>query len=225
MKILFIIIPLIILSIPEHRHKLWSSCEFPCGPPWIPFSWEPGAWCPGSDSWPLGLQPTLNQRALTLPWAFLVALMAKNLPANAGDVVLIPELGRSGGGHGNPLQYSCQRISWTEEPGGLQSGGITESDTTEVTQHDFILEPACWCSKRKAAHLTRASALGESQRKGSLGNSLMIQWLRVCAFTAVGLGQGTKIPTCCMKPKKKCFSNDLQVQVSCICFLRTGGLY
>ena len=38
-----------------------------------------------------------------------VALVVKNLPANAGDVGgvgLIPELGRSpGGGHGNPLQY------------------------------------------------------------------------------------------------------------------------
>ena len=38
-----------------------------------------------------------------------VALVAKNLPANAGDVDvgLIPGLGRSpGGGHSNPLQYS-----------------------------------------------------------------------------------------------------------------------
>ena len=37
--------------------------------------------------------------------------MVKNLPANAGDVRdagLIPGSGRSpGGGHGNPLQYSC----------------------------------------------------------------------------------------------------------------------
>ena len=37
--------------------------------------------------------------------------MVKNLPASAGDVrdtSLIPGLGRSlGGGHGNPLQYSC----------------------------------------------------------------------------------------------------------------------
>ena len=37
--------------------------------------------------------------------------MVKILPANAGDirdVALIPGLGRSsGGGHGNPLQYSC----------------------------------------------------------------------------------------------------------------------
>ena len=44
-------------------------------------------------------------------YAFQVALVAKNLPANArdlGDKGLIPGSGRSpGGGHGNPLQYSC----------------------------------------------------------------------------------------------------------------------
>ena len=40
-----------------------------------------------------------------------VALVVKNLPANAGDiknVSLIPGSGRSPGGeHGNPLQLSC----------------------------------------------------------------------------------------------------------------------
>ena len=39
--------------------------------------------------------------------------MVKNLPANAEDIRdagSIPGLGRSpGGGHGNPLQYSCLR--------------------------------------------------------------------------------------------------------------------
>ena len=34
--------------------------------------------------------------------------MVKNLPANTGDVDLIPGLGRSlGEGNGNPFQYSC----------------------------------------------------------------------------------------------------------------------
>ena len=34
--------------------------------------------------------------------------VVKNMPANAGDLGSIPGLGRSpGGGHGNPLQYSC----------------------------------------------------------------------------------------------------------------------
>ena len=40
-----------------------------------------------------------------------MVLVVKNLPANAGDIRdmdLIPGLGRfPGGGHGNPLQYSC----------------------------------------------------------------------------------------------------------------------
>ena len=43
--------------------------------------------------------------------AFQVALVVKNLPANAGDsreAGSIPGLGRSPGvGNGNPLQYSC----------------------------------------------------------------------------------------------------------------------
>ena len=51
----------------------------------------------------------------------------KNPPAkagDAGDAGLIPGSGRSPvGGHGNPPQYSCWKISWTEEPGGLQSMG------------------------------------------------------------------------------------------------------
>ena len=49
-----------------------------------------------------------------------VALVIENLPANAGDIRdmgLIPGSGRSpGGGHGNPLQYSC-----LESPHGQRS--------------------------------------------------------------------------------------------------------
>ena len=41
----------------------------------------------------------------------MVVLVVKNLPASAGDLrnaASIPALGRApGGGHGNPLQYSC----------------------------------------------------------------------------------------------------------------------
>ena len=40
-------------------------------------------------------------------------------------LVRIPGLGRSpGGGHGNPLQYSCLENPMEEEPGGLQSIGL-----------------------------------------------------------------------------------------------------
>ena len=44
-------------------------------------------------------------------WASQAALVVKNTPDNAGNISnvgLIPGSGRSpGGGHGNPLQYSC----------------------------------------------------------------------------------------------------------------------
>ena len=54
--------------------------------------------------------------------------MVKNLPANAGDVSLIPGLGRSTGeGNGNPLQYSCWGMPWTKEPGTIH--GVTKSRT------------------------------------------------------------------------------------------------
>ena len=46
-------------------------------------------------------------------------------PLNAGDMGSVPGLGRSRGeGNGNPLQYTCWRIPWKEEPGRLQSMGL-----------------------------------------------------------------------------------------------------
>ena len=66
-------------------------------------------------------------------WASQVVLVVKNLPANAGDVrdsCLIPGLGRCpGGGHGNPLQYSC--LENLMDKGALQVSlrGLKESDS------------------------------------------------------------------------------------------------
>ena len=63
--------------------------------------------------------------------------MVKNLPASAGDVRdagLIPVCGRSpGGGHGNPLQYSCLEIPMDRETWRAIVHRVTESDPTEVT--------------------------------------------------------------------------------------------
>jgi len=67
-----------------------------------------------------------------------VAQVVKNLPANAGDLRdagSIPGLRRSpGGGHGNPLQYSClenpmDREAWP----GYSPQDRKESDATEAT--------------------------------------------------------------------------------------------
>ena len=54
------------------------------------------------------------------------------MPANPGDAGLTLGLGRSPGiRNDNPLQYSCWRIPWTEEAGGLQSMGSQRVSTTE----------------------------------------------------------------------------------------------
>ena len=43
-----------------------------------------------------------------MPWDFPGGSDGKESAHNAGDLGLIPGLGSSpGGGHGNPLQYSC----------------------------------------------------------------------------------------------------------------------
>ena len=69
-------------------------------------------------------------------WACQVALVVKNTPANAGDARdtgSIPGSGRSPGvGNGNHSSLLAWESPWTEEPGGLQSMGVTkESDTTD----------------------------------------------------------------------------------------------
>ena len=63
-----------------------------------------------------------------------MALLVKNLPANAGDVGdssgSVPGLGRSAGeGHCNPLQYSC-----LENP--MDRGALGATDHRVRVRHD-----------------------------------------------------------------------------------------
>ena len=69
-----------------------------------------------SLSFQTSVSSSLNQAWESLPhrrciWASQVVLVVQDLPANAGDIRdadSIPGWGRTpGGGHGNPLQYSC----------------------------------------------------------------------------------------------------------------------
>ena len=68
---------------------------------------------------------------------FQVALVVKNPPASEGDVRdlgSVPGLGRSlGGGHGNPLQYSCLENPMDTGAWRATVHSFTESDTTEIT--------------------------------------------------------------------------------------------
>ena len=76
------------------------------------------------------------QRGGLWHWVSQVALVVKNLPANAGDprdMGSVPGLGRSPGGkHGSPLQYSFLA-------GRLSPWGCKELDTTEAAQYSTWL--------------------------------------------------------------------------------------
>ena len=56
---------------------------------------------------------------------FLVAQTVKTLHAMWETWVRSVGWEDPGGGHSNPLQYSClEKSPWTEEPGGLESTGL-----------------------------------------------------------------------------------------------------
>ena len=100
-----------------------------------------------------------------------VVLVIKNPPTNAGDTGLIPGSGRSlGGGHGNPLQYSClenptNRVAWrvtvhgvTKSQAGLkqlsmQRAYIYEQDLLLyvfcLRAFECLLKMQCWLSKTR----------------------------------------------------------------------------
>ena len=66
-------------------------------------------------------------------WAFQLALVVKNSPANAGnvrDAGLIPGSGKSpGGGYRNPLQYSCLENPMDRGAWGTMVYRVAESQT------------------------------------------------------------------------------------------------
>ena len=76
---------------------------------------------------------TIND--LMLPWW----LRRKESACDEGDLVSIPGLGRSpGGGHGNPLQYSC-----LENPHGQRSlvRGVGHDSVTKHSTEHQIYQP------------------------------------------------------------------------------------
>ena len=59
---------------------------------------------------------------------FSGGLAVENLFANAGDMGSIPVWGRfPGGGHGNPLQYSCLENSMDKRAWWAMVHGVTKS--------------------------------------------------------------------------------------------------
>ena len=77
----------------------------------------------------------------------LVAQTVKKSVCNAGDLGLIPGLGRSRGeGIGNSLQYSCLENSMDREVLWATVHGVTESDKTEQLTRSLFKTVAKWLS-------------------------------------------------------------------------------
>ena len=93
-------------------------------------------------AWHAGVAPSGNWGWLQRCWASQVVLVVKNPPTKARDgrdTSLIPRLGRSpGGGHGNPLQYSCLENPMDRGACGLPSVGV-QSRTHMHTHRSCLL--------------------------------------------------------------------------------------
>ena len=80
---------------------------------------------------------------------------------NVGDLGSIPGSGRSSGeGNDNPLQYSCLKIPWMEEPGRLQSMG------SQTVGHDWATSLSVWNNIKCANQSIIGIPEGQEREKG-----------------------------------------------------------
>ena len=126
-------------------------------------------------------KPILNFSCFNVIKDFPGGSAGKESAGNVGDLDLISGLGRSpGGGHGNPLQYSClENPSEQRSLAGYSPWGHKESDTTERLS-----------SKRTSCGM---SFLAISTFY------LVLSWLIIYSNFFVGgipLGDGSKESTC-----------------------------
>ena len=124
---------------------MWDQVPWPGIEPWPPAlgAQSLSRWTTRED---IVLRPAIPKfRVLLCPNASQVALVIKNLPANAGDtgdMGSIPGLGRyPGGGNGHLFQYSCLENSMDRGAWQATVYGITESDMAErlTLQHYYAL--------------------------------------------------------------------------------------
>ena len=159
------------------------------------------------------------------PWweclGFPSGSMVKESAFNAGDVGLIPELGRSpGGGHGNPLQYSClenpmDRGTWWATVQGVAKSRTRLSDLAHThggsvytmgTSTRHTSEPPSPSSSPSQTWSTYSTSLGlGAQRRHSLCGhvvfrrrltSLRLLWV---IYTTAQCGIWLRIPGFCWK--------------------------
>ena len=116
-------------------------------------------------------------------------LSGKESACNAGapeDAGSLPGLGRScGGGRCNPLQHSCLKNPWREEPGGLPSTGLQRAGTAEAAErtprHQQTQSNFCrvTLSATHSAEAFEDSTGADSKETQHLGFSLVRNFLKL----------------------------------------------
>ena len=87
--------------------------------------------------------------------------VGKASACNVGDLGSISESGRSSGeGNDNPLQSSCLKIPWMEEPGRLQSMG------SQTVGHDWATSLSLWNNIKCANQSIIGIPEGQEREKG-----------------------------------------------------------
>ena len=124
---------------------------------------------------------------------FLGGSAGKESACNVGDLGLIPVLGRSpGGGHSNPLRYSCLEnpCGW-RSLAGYSAWGHKELDTTEWlnTGQHHLTALNIGCVRTTAADSRTADYIyfamcRHSSLPGPLGTTvIMMQFISLASFT------------------------------------------
>jgi len=133
------------MSMEFSRQEYWSRLPFP-SPGNLPH--------PGIEPRSPELQAdSLLSEPPGEPRETIYKQQVKNLPANVGNQVSIPESGRSPGeGNGNPLQYSCLENSMDRGTGWATIFGVAKSWTRLSNYHfhfQSILGLPWWLSSKE----------------------------------------------------------------------------
>jgi len=134
-------------------------------PGWTPLEIQGRHWCPCIQC-PWGGGCCVAWKVTSLGWqGFLGDTSSKEFACNARDMRdtgSIPGLGRSPGeGNGNPLQYSCLRIPWTEEP------GVTKSRTQVkwLRRHTLGIQSCTSLKKHRDPRTTRLNSAFKTEQE------------------------------------------------------------
>ena len=117
---------------------------------------------------------TINRDNLLVMWASLVAQTVKESTCNAGDLGLIPGLGRlPGEGNSNPLQYSCLENSM--DRGAWWATAPLAKSRTRMNEFHYLVMQCMWRGGRCRARERGCSGEAVCASQGMLATQSVVR--------------------------------------------------